>query len=75
MNKEFTLIVFKRFYKGLISVVGAFSVQFLLGEIPTIQAILPTVVQSPITLMVLSSAILALEKYLQGWHPVVDINQ
>lgn len=70
MNKEFFLIIAKRFAKGLLAVGAAFSVQFLIGELPGIQAVLPSLVHSPYVVALLSAGLLAIEKWLQGY--VVD---
>lgn len=68
MNKEFAIIVARRFAKGLGAAVLAFATQFLLGEIPFIVSSLPHWVDSPMLLMVLTAGILALEKHLQGFQ-------
>lgn len=69
MNKEFFLIISKRFTKGLLSAVAAFSVLFLLDQIPVFVQLLPSVVSSPITVSIVTAALLALEKFLQGYKP------
>ncbi len=69
MNKQFFLIILKRFAKGLGSVIGAYALQFVLKEIHFIQESLPGLVNSPMLLMTLSAGLLALEKLLQGYKP------
>jgi hypothetical protein len=69
MNKEFLVIVLKRFGKGLVSAVGAAALQYLLSQIPLLVQVLPNFVHSPLLLMVLGSGLLALEKYMQGYNP------
>lgn len=68
MNKEFLSIILKRFGKGLLSVIAAYSAQFLLTQIPLLMQYLPSVIHSPVLVMALSALILALEKYLQGYR-------
>lgn len=69
MNKEFFTIIIKRFGKGFFSVAAAFSLQFVLEQIPVLEKMLPSTVHSPMLLMALSAGLLALEKYLQGYQP------
>ena len=69
MTKDWLVIILKRFAKGLLSVAGAFAVQFLVGEIPLFQQELPNVIHSPFLLMIVSGGLLALEKWLQGYRP------
>lgn len=69
MNKDFLVIVLKRFGKGLIAALGGAALQFLLSQIPLLVQVLPNFVHSPALLMVLGSALLALEKYMQGYNP------
>lgn len=69
MNKEFSWIVFKRFAKGFIATGGAFIIMFGLNMIPIVQENLSGVITDPLTFMIVSAALLALEKTLQGYRP------
>lgn len=74
MNKQFLLVILKRFLKGLLAVVGAFALQFLLSLIPQLVQVLPSIT-SPAYVAVFSALLLALEKVLQGDTSQVNIPQ
>lgn len=69
MNKEFYKIILRRFGKGLLSAVGAFTLVFLLEQIPLFVQLLPSVINDKMLLAVMTALLLALEKALQGYRP------
>jgi len=69
INWDFVKIVAKRFVKGLLAVVAGFAVQFLILAIPDLLSWVKTSVDNPLAVIFFSSALLALEKYMQGYRP------
>ena len=69
MNKEFALIVWKRFLKGFMTSLGAFLIMYIATVIPVLNEQLKDIVTDPLFFVLASSFLLALEKYLQGYRP------